>query len=608
MRLFSRIHVTSVLVVMLLLGAHAGAAAQSVQPTAAQLQGWQDELSILTAPASGGCFTAEYPRQTWQETTCAKAPAIPMPPKPGPRPMIIGNGNDISAMAPSGHIYDAVGSFDSVIGVVSESSPLGNAGPPVADAYTLQVNTNYMPTPACAGSPNPGCLGWQQFIFANDPTWMSFALIQYWLLQYNAPCPAGWTTFMFTGVPDVYCYQNSTAITIPNEPIINLANLRLRGNFSGTSDAVLFFDGPTAYLNFGTNAISAAGGWTIAEFNVFGYGGNSNGGSMATFNAGASAVVRTRINYGTPGTGIAPPICVAQGFTGETNNLNFGTPAPIATPPWPSLVFLENTAGGATTNCMAASVIGDTHEYTVAGTAYDFQATGDFVEAQVGTDFEVQTRKISGAPTWPAASVNQSVATRMGNTKVAMCDGKQLVVDGRTAELQPGGVLALPSGVTIHRTGNVYIIVDSSGNSVKVTVNSGYTDVDVGLGTWPVAVRGLLGNPGADPNKLEAKDGTVFDVPLTFDQLYRMFGDSWRVSPLRTLLSPCAQVASGNPATPFFAKDLNPDIGQRAQGICLQAKVTQEWLDFCVLDVAVIGDKAAKVYVGMQPPVVNGNP
>lgn len=599
MRQFTRTRVTSALVVMLLLGAQA-AQAQSVQPTAADLQAWQEEIANVPYPEGNSCFTSSYPHLAWQEAKCATAPAVPMVPKPGPRPFVIGNGNDISAQTPGGPIWAAYGSFENVMGVVSESSPIGGVGPPVANAYSLQLNTNFMPTPACAGSPNPLCRGWEQFIFANDGT-SGLVFIQYWLIQYNTTCPAGWFSFSFTPGGDIYCFQNSPAATAtPNEPITNLANLRLQGGVSATSDNAVFFEGASAYVALGSNAVSASAGWTIAEFNVFGYGG----GGEATFNAGASVNVRTQIAYG----GTTQPNCVAQGFTGETNNLNFGTPAPPPTPPWPSVIFLENTIGGAVTNCSAASVIGDTHEYTFSGLAYDFQAMGDFEEAQVGSNFEVQTRKVSGAPTWPGTSVNQSAATRMGNTRVAMCDGKRLVVDGRTAELQSGGVLALATGVTIRRLGNVYTVVDDLGNSMTVTLMSGYVNVDVGLGTWPATVRGLLGNPDNDPNLLEAKDGSRITAPFNFDDLYRKFGDSWRVSPLRTLLSPCNQVAAGNPSAPFFARDLNPDIRQRAQGVCLQAKVPQAWFDYCTLDVAVIGDRAAQVYVNLVPPVVNGNP
>src|SRR6185503_5424999 len=178
-------------------------------------------------------------------------------------------------------------------------------------------------------------------------------------------------------------------------------------------------------------AVNLAAGWQIAEFNIFGDGGNSAGGGQASFNSGADVVARTQILYG----GTAPPNCVAQGFTAETNNLSFGPTAPSASAPGPAVLFQESTAGGATSNCAAATTVGDTHLATFGGLFYDFQASGDFVLAQVDPDFVVQTRQVSGAPTWPEASVNSAVATQMGKSKVALCLPGRLNVDGADAEL-----------------------------------------------------------------------------------------------------------------------------------------------------------------------------
>ncbi len=588
----------AVLAVLLSVGTHAGAA-QSAPATEANLQAWHANMAKVPQPSAKGCFTADFPQTVWQETKCATPRAIPRVPRPGPRPLVIGSGNSISAETPAGNITEAFGTFENIVNVTSESSPNTEFGPPVADAYSLQLNTNFFASTACAGSPNPGCRGWEQFVFANDGS-SGELLIQYWLLQYNTACPGGWWSFSFDGDPDIYCYKNSpTTTAVPNQPITSLGNLNLSGQAGVAGDSAILRVGATMYSTPGDNAVNAAGGWTKAEFNVFGFAW----GHRANFNAGASMHVRTRINYG----GTAAPRCSAEGFTGETNNLNFGTPRPPRTGPGPAVILNQNMTGGAVTNCAAAEVVGDTHQQTFSGLLYDFQASGDFVEAQVGTTFEVQTRKTSGAPTWPNTSVNRSVATRMGSTKVALCDGDRLVVDGKDAQVSPGKPLALPSGVTIHRVDNVYFVSDQAGNSIRVTVNSGYIDVNVGLGTWPVRVRGLLGNPDGDVKKLEAKDGTQFTVPISFEDLYRKFGDSWRVAPIRTLLAPCGTVASGNPSEPFFARDLDPQHREWAEGVCRQAKVVDEWLEACTLDVAVLGAKATEVYVGLEPPILNGN-
>ncbi|TCO62781.1 VWD domain-containing protein [Actinocrispum wychmicini] len=579
-----------------------GAVSSAAQVPVSQ-RDWQNQIAQVPQP-SKGCFTADYPRLAWQAAPCAPAPDIPMPPYNGPRPLVVGNRNDISARVPSGFISTAIGSFD-VADVLSESGPIGNTGPSEPNAYTLQMNTNFFTSPACAGSPNPECRGWEQFVYANKGS-SGLVFIQYWLTRYNTTCPAGWNQFTFSTGTNVYCYRNNSsgAALVPSQPITNLADLSLSGQVSAAGDSVVLFVGTTAYSKSGDNFVSAAAGWNEAEFNVFGYGGNTDGGGTASFNDGASLQVRTRTIYG----GTAAPLCVAHGFTAEKNNLDFGTPAPPATRPGPAVIFVEDTVGGATSNCASATTIGDVHAHTVAGLAYDFQATGDFELAQVGSDFDVQARHVSGAPTWPDASVNQAIGTRMGSTKVTVCGGPKLVVDGRPVKLPDGRTISLPSGVDINLADGVYVVTDQTGNSVRVTQQPEYLDVSVGVGTWPTRVRGLLGNPDNNVKLLESRDGTVFSVPLSFEDLYSRYGDSWRVEPGDSLLSPCGELAEqANPKKPFFADDLEPRLREKARAVCLEAEIDQAWLDDCTLDVAVLGTKAATAYVGKRPPVMNGN-
>src|SRR3954471_5525122 len=94
--------------VTLLAGLVTGAAS-SASTTAAPLseRDWQAQVSQSARP-SGGCFRTEYPKVAWEATACAPAPTYPQVPKVGPKPMIVGNGSDIAAQAPSGTISSAV--------------------------------------------------------------------------------------------------------------------------------------------------------------------------------------------------------------------------------------------------------------------------------------------------------------------------------------------------------------------------------------------------------------------------------------------------------------------------------------------------------------------
>jgi hypothetical protein len=552
-----------------------------------------------------GCFQSSYPSKEWQEVTCVIPPPYPLLPKSGPVPLIVGSGDDILAQAPGGVISTAIGSFDSATGVTSEMGQINATGPQVTNAYTLQLNTNFFTSTACAGSPNAGCQGWEQFVFENNGT-SGFAFIQYWLIHYDANCPAGagWIQFPFNG--GIYCFKNSAmGAPVPNQPITNanLPQLALSGTASAGSDSVTMTAGGVMHAAAGDNAVNASTGWTQAEFNIFG----DAGGGQANFNAGADIVPRTRIIYG----GNAAPPCAVGGTTGETNNLSFGLTAPGASAPGPAVIFRESLAGGAMSNCAASTSVGDTHLTTFGGLLYDFQASGDFVLAQVDRDFVVQTRQVSGAPTWPDATVNNAVATRMGNDKVAICLPGRLNVNGANTDLEDGKSFSTPEGVDIWRRGNAYYIIGHSGDSVRAVVNPTWIDVSVGLGHWPANVTGLLANADGNVNKIAARDGTVLTNAFSFEDLYHRYGESWRVASGESLLSVCGDknVERGNPRRPFYAKDLDPGVYQRTRAVCTAAGVKEgPLLDACTLDVAVIGnDAAANVFVGMPNPIAVGN-
>jgi len=595
--------------------AGAAAAGEQLSPEEKQRRkDWNDSMLRKPAPRKG-CFKANYPATEWTEVPCVKAPNIPSIPRHGARPAVVGNNNDISAGAPSGHVTQAIGHFENVTNVTSESGPIADAGPSIANTYTLQINSDFFTgSTACAGSPNPGCQGWEQWIFWNTGTSQSSASMQYWLVSYNANCPAGqgWNQVPVLGTS---CWKNSAkAASVANQPITNMANWRFTGTATSTGDSVTMSTGTSVSTANGDNAVAASTAWTTAEFNIFGYGGdNAGNGGTASFNAGASTNARTEIIYGDT----KPPNCVAQGFTAEKNNLSFGPTAPAATAPGPAVIFAESIAGGATSNCAAATTIGDTHLRTFNGLLYDFQAAGDFTLAEVGRNFSVQTRQVSGAPTWPNATVNKAVAARFGETRVAIClprgsDGPPGIhVNGTLTSVNDGQTLELPGGVGIARQGKIYQLTSEEGDSVRATVNPTWIDVAVGLGRWPSSVHGLIANPNGNVNQIQARDGFVLTNPFDFNDLYHRFADSWRVSGDASMLSACNAergVEVGIPKRAFYAKDLEPSIREKAQGVCTAAGVNPGPLhDACTLDVAVIGnDLAANVFVDQLPPSTAG--
>ena len=549
---------------------------------------------------SKGCFTATYPNIQWREAACKTPPNVPLEPAKGHLPQVVGNGDDFSAVV-SGSISSATGSFDSISSGATETGQVNATGSQIANTYTLQLNTAPFTTTRCLGAANPAvCQGWQQFVYdtsSND------VYIQYWLENYDTTCPFGWKTY------GGFCWQNDPiAGSLPGSvpTIADLANDTLTGTAAanGTDTVVMTIGSGHAIATNVDSALNLAGAWKVAEFAILGDGG----GGEANFSAGTTLKVRTSVQSGTR----TAPTCVRNGYTAETNNLNLvGTPA-IAPQGSPAIVSEQTYSPGTAASCAAAQGIGDTHLTTFRNLFYDFQASGDFVLARTGPHFTVQARQVSGAPTWPNAAVNRAVAAQVGKFDVAVClSPTRLEINGRTLNLATGGQRNLSAG-DVSRYGNVYLIRDGSGDSVRAEVNPGnpsWINVSVGLGRWPATVRGLLANAGSDVNAIQTRGGTVLTAPFAIGELYDAYGNSWRVPSSRSLLSPCGRkFPSGNPKQPFYANGLKPAFSAPARAACLRTGVeAPPLLDACTVDVVVLRNKAAaKAYLSVPTDVTWG--
>lgn len=315
---------------------------------AAAVQSWHEDMVRTSAPGEG-CFQASFPSILWKQVTCTQVKPFTHP-LPRRRDALTrfaaaaasggtqttGNGNDYAIEVP-GLISRATGTFPSVTGVTSEQgvgvAAFGGGGILGANEYTLQVNSNYNKTTSACKS-HSGCTVWQQFLYSPDYSTKGSAavFIQYWLLGYGGTtCPSG---FGSDGSGD--CYKNSAAVTAPDVPATQLANLRISGSATaGGNDSVVFTNGTKAYtLSAKDSVLVLASAWDQTEFNVVG----NAGGSEAQFNSGSSISVNLAITDGSTAT----PACAANsGSTGESNNLTLG-PCTASGGASPSIKFTES--------------------------------------------------------------------------------------------------------------------------------------------------------------------------------------------------------------------------------------------------------------------------
>jgi len=261
---------------------------------------------VQTEVPAEGCFHASYPSLAWNKVECTVAPDVPYRPRTGRISQTVGDGTDYAAKVTSGVIKKTIGTFPKVTGVETEKGLLG------ANDYSLQLNSNFMNTTACSGARNPAkCLDWEQFVYSSG---YDSAFMQYWLINWNNPCPSGW----FSDSGD--CYTNSAAVTVPREVITKLKTLKVSGTAKkGGIDTMVFTAGTEAYSTTGSDSVvDLATAWTESEFNIVGDGD----GSEADFNTGSSVTVKVAVSNGTKNA----PVCASDaGTTAETNNLNLGS-------------------------------------------------------------------------------------------------------------------------------------------------------------------------------------------------------------------------------------------------------------------------------------------
>lgn len=244
------------------------------------------------------------------------------------------------------------------------------------------------------------------------------------------------------------------------------------------------------------------------------------------------------------------------------------------------------------TNTGIIGVDGDPHVTTLDGTRYDFQGAGEYTILRDPSGVEIQARQTPIATSFtPGAdpysglatcvSLNSAVATRVGKYRVTYQPnlngvpdpkGLELRIDGRLTTLGSGGInlgnggsinpTAAPGGIKITYPDKYHLQVTPGwwSSQSKWYLNIGVTPklADGANGAQPGS--NLVGGIGArlaskswlpplpDGSALGLRPAALHD---RYIDLYKKFGDAWRVSHSSTLFD----YAPGTSTETFTNKD-----------------------------------------------------
>lgn len=276
---------------------------------------------------------------------------------------------------------------------------------------------------------------------------------------------------------------------------------------------------------------------------------------------------------------------------------------------------------------------GDPHIATFDGYGYSFQTIGEFILVQSKDGaFQVQTRQ--GQVPGRQMSLNTGVAMKVGNSKVSIYskdfpDGNAnnpVWVNDRPVAVDR--TLELPGGGTIQGGNGSYLIQFPTGERVIISrlnvAGISFMNVNPGVPEQAGRYMGLLGNLNNNKeDDLQTRDGQVIPsknnstygavrqllsnlgpipLPLSqletafFDQLYKQFGDSWRVTQAESLFTYPPNKTTDNftnrnfPSSYASLASLLPADIRRAEQICQQAGVPGDLLEGCLFDVAATGE------------------
>ncbi len=264
------------------------------------------------------------------------------------------------------------------------------------------------------------------------------------------------------------------------------------------------------------------------------------------------------------------------------------------------------------TSCQVSYCTGDPHLYTFDGVAYDFQAVGEFILARsLSHPFQLQSRMVpfGGQP----VSVNAALTLQIGSKTIGFyTDRDPLIWINDQPFPYSFNAFAFPDGTALFFSApNRYTVLSPTGELAQITDQESHLDLSLYIPTDQRGqVDGLLGLwDGNRSNEFTTRDGQSLPRYLSFEELYRDFGNSWRISGEDTLFnyrpdeSPETFIDPNAPYGPVDACLLPVGEYEAAEAICRGAGVVEPVLQDCIVDVAIGQEpSAAQPFVGLEVP------
>ena len=254
---------------------------------------------------------------------------------------------------------------------------------------------------------------------------------------------------------------------------------------------------------------------------------------------------------------------------------------------------------------------GDPHLYTFNDLAYDFHGAGEFILARSMTgDFEIQARTEQMEPHLDRFTIFTAFAIDVNGDRVVILEDDSppyqasLEINGSPQNLKEMGSepMELAGGAIIRWISDMFII-DWPGEDTRViawqnpngtVTGSRALAIEISLDErFTEQMEGLLGNlDDRDRNVFTARDGRMFLRPLSYDELYHEFGDSWRITQNESLFGTETFKVPGIPAQRVTTSDLDEASKDEARKVCEDRGITNPAiLDNCIFDLVLSGDE-----------------